>query len=210
VRALPRLHLVTDDRIVRSPGFHATAEALLHAGKGRVALHLRAPGLPGRDLFDLAASLSDAARAAGAPLLVNDRVDVALAVGADGVQLGARGLAPADARLLVGPGRWIGASAHSAAAAADALDEGADFVLAGTLFASASHAGRVGQGVEWLRAIPGGSERVIGIGGVSLERVGAVAAVAHGVAVIRAVWDSARPVDALRDFLDALHERDAE
>lgn len=210
MRALPRLHLVTDERIVRGSGFRATAEALLHAGESRVALHLRAPGLSGRELFGLAAPLSDAARAAGAALLVNDRVDVALAVGARGVQLGTRGLAPADARRLLGRGPWIGASVHSAAAAAAALDEGADFVVAGTLFATASHPGRAGQGVGWLRAIPGGAGRVIGIGGVSLERVAIVAGEAHGVAVIRAVWDAPRPVEALRDFLDALHERDGE
>ena len=210
MRTLPRLHLVTDERIVRGAAFLRTSEALLHAGGERVALHLRAPGLPGRELFELAADLSEAARSAGASLLVNDRVDVALAVGADGVQLGSRGLSLADARLLLGSGPWLGVSVHSAAEGRAALQRGADFVVAGTLFASASHPGRAGQGVEWLHSITGGGGRVIGIGGITLERVAAVAQAAHGIAVIRAVWHAARPVDALRHFMDALHERDGE
>ncbi|MDT8342467.1 MAG: thiamine phosphate synthase, partial [Longimicrobiales bacterium] len=91
---VPPLHLVTDDAVLARPGFRGAAEAALEAGGARVALHLRGPGTNGGPLYRLAVALVPAARAAGALLLVNDRVDVAACAGADGVQLGRRSLPP--------------------------------------------------------------------------------------------------------------------
>lgn len=204
---LPRLHLVTDDAVVRRPGFASAAAELMRTGGERMALHLRGPSLTGAALHARAAALRVAARESGARLIVNDRVDIALAIDADGAQVGARGLHARDARRLLGD-RWLGVSVHSAAEGTVALAAGADFVLAGTLYPSGSHPGRAGSGVHWLGAIEEGAGRVIGIGGIRLERVGEVlAAGAHGVAVLGAVWREARPAEALMRIVQELYER---
>ena len=205
-RALPRLHLVTDDRVLAGAGFVATARALLSAGGKRVAFHLRGPATAGGRLYELASSLRDAARASGSLLLVNDRVDVALASGADGVQLGLHGLVPADARLLLGAGAFIGASVHAGAEAREAFGEGVDFVLAGTLYESLSHPGRPPTGLAWLARIGSAAGRVIGIGGITPPRVAPVLeSGAYGVAVLSAVWMAPRPADSLNLFMKALY-----
>ncbi len=207
-RPLPRLHLVTDDRLVRGGSFVDLADQLLGVGGHRVALHLRAPAAGGAWLFAVASRLSPVARASGALLIVNDRVDVAVASGADGVQLGARGLVVEDARALVGERGVVGTSVHDPAEASAALARGADFVLAGTLYASDSHPGRAGSGTEWIARIRGGEGRVIGIGGVTPARVEAVrCAGAHGVAVNSGVWKAERPREALLRYLEALYDR---
>jgi thiamine-phosphate pyrophosphorylase len=204
-RALPRLHLVTDDRVLAEEGFVPTARALLSAGGSGVAFHLRGPATAGGRLYELASSLTDAARASGSLLIVNDRVDVALASGADGVQLGRHGLALASARLLLGAGALIGASVHADTEAREAFGERADFVLAGTLYESRSHPGRPPTGLAWLARI-GASGRVIGIGGITPARVAPVLeSGAYGVAVLSAVWRAPRPADALRLFMKALY-----
>lgn len=208
-RELPRLHLVTNDEVIGRAEFTGVAEELLSAGGARLALHLRARGASGRRMYELARRLVESARATASVLLVNDRLDVGMAVGADGVQVGSTGLATSDARRLLGPDRVLGVSVHSASAAEEARADGADFILAGTLFASASHPGRAGSGTEWLRQAGVEITPVIGIGGITLERVPEVlAAGAYGVAVIRAVWDAQRPREAVLRLVNALYERD--
>ena len=205
---LPRLHLVTNDEILRRVDFPTRAEELLEAGGARLALHLRGPSAGGAALYHLAERLAVVAARTGGLLLVNDRVDVALAVNAGGVQLGGRGLDPEDARRLLGRGRRVGISVHAVDEADDALRRGADFLLAGTLYPSASHAGAGGSGADWLRRVPAAGGRLIGIGGVTPERVGEVlGAGAHGVAVIGAIWNAERPAEAMLRFIRELYER---
>jgi thiamine-phosphate diphosphorylase len=176
------------------------AEALLGEGGTAVALHLRLREAAGATLYALASRLSAVASARGARLLVNDRVDVALAAGCDGVQLGTRSMSPRDARRLVGPDALIGASAHSREEAAAA--EGADFLLVGTLYESGTHPGRAAAGTGLLRGLP---LPAIGIGGITPARVPEVlAAGGAGVAVVRGIWRAASPREALRDYLSAL------
>lgn len=205
---LPRLHVVTDDAVFARADFVALAKAMVRTGRERLALHLRAPRAGGRLLHQRAALLAPVAAEAGALLVVNDRLDVALASGAAGVQLGGRSLTVADARRLTGEGEgmMVGASVHDRGGAEAALAEGADFVLAGMIFSSESHPGRAGTGAGWLGSIDGGGGRVIGIGGVGPERVEEVlAAGAHGVAVIRAVWGAERPAEVVRRFIEILY-----
>ena len=205
---LPRLHLVTSDDILQRPEFPAWAEELLEVGGERLALHLRGPRVAGAALYRLAERLANVATRADALFLVNDRVDVALAVNAGGVQLGGRGLDPEDARRLLGERPRLGVSVHSPDEAEAALRRGADFLLAGTLYPSASHPRAGGSGVEWLRRVPAAGGRLIGIGGVTPERVGEVLeAGAHGVAVISAIWNAERPREALLRFIRELYER---
>jgi thiamine-phosphate pyrophosphorylase len=191
VKSLPRLHVTTDDDILARDDFVDQATALLEAHGPAIALHLRGPGTATRALFERAGVLVPVARAQGALLLVNDRADVALAVDADGVQLGQRSLTPADARRLRRD--WVvGVSVHSPEEAAAALAMGsADFLLVGTVWESRSHPGRPGAGPDLVRDVRGRSDApAIAIGGVTPERVAAARrAGAWGVAVLSGVWD---------------------
>lgn len=206
---LARLHLVTDDAVLRAADFRERAQAVLAAHGSALALHLRGHGVSGAELFELARDLAFGADGAGAELLVNDRVDVALAAGADGVQLGRRSLPIAAARALLGADAWIGYSAHGAEEAARAAADGADFILVGTLYRTASHPEREPAGVERVRetvaALAPAEVPVIGIGGITPERVREVlAAGAYGVAVLGGVWHAADPVAAAADYIAAL------
>lgn len=204
-RLVPRLHIVTNEAIVTREGFARTARELLSAGGSAVALHLRARSLSGRALWDAAEVCTAAGAASGSPLIVNDRIDVALGCGARGVQLGRASIAVADARALLGPDRWIGASVHDAREARAAQADGADFVFAGTLYPSASHPGRPGAGPERIESMTDVTIPIIGIGGITPERIGQVrASGAAGVAVITGIWDAPSPVAALERYLSEL------
>ena len=104
-------------------------------------VQLRDKELPARELLELAIAIKGTINGR-AIFMVNDRADVALAAGADGVQLGERAMPPAAARRVVGPERLIGRSVHSPEGAAAAQAEGADFLIVGAMFATASHPGR--------------------------------------------------------------------
>jgi thiamine-phosphate pyrophosphorylase len=137
---------------------------------------------------------------------VNDRVDVALASGADGVHLPAASLPSAVARRLLGPVAWIGRSTHAADEAEEALDEGADYVVLGPICPTPSkEAFGPPLGIAALTALRR-SSRVLAIGGIDATNAAATrAAGAHGVAVIRAVLDAPDPaavVRALRAAID--------
>jgi thiamine-phosphate diphosphorylase len=204
---IPRLHLIATDEVLARPGFVERAERLLERGGTELALHLRARHCPVMATLVSARRLQQACDRWGGRLIVNDRVDVALAVGAAGVQLGARGLPVALVRERW-PGLLIGASVHDVAAARAAVDGGADFLLAGTLWETASHPGRPGSGTAWLRRIPEPGRPVIGIGGVTAERAAELRAMAvHGAAVVRAIWEADSPEAALDEFLARLNGR---
>ena len=114
-------------------------------------------------------------------LVVNDRVDIALLSGADGVQLGENGLDAASARRLVGPEMLIGRSVHSVEGAAEAEADGADFLVLGTIFETASHPGADTGGLELVRDVTGRvGIPVIGIGGISESNVGGLDSVRGG------------------------------
>jgi thiamine-phosphate diphosphorylase len=205
---LPLLHLVTDDAILRRPDFAGRAAVVLGAGGSRVALHLRGHGLGGAELYRVAARVADPTRRRwpeGPALLVNDRVDVALALDADGVQLGVRSLPIRVVRRMLPRGRLLGYSAHAAAEAAAARRWGADFVFMGPVYATPSHP-TPGAGPA-LVAAAGAAAPIVAIGGITPERVReVVAAGAAGIAVRSGVWAAADPVAAVVAFLRALDE----
>jgi thiamine-phosphate diphosphorylase len=204
---MKRLHLVTDDNVLADADFAAKAAAVMHACGGDVALHLRGHGTHASVLERIGGEVSAAAIRTGAWLLVNDRIDVAMAVRANGVQLGAASLGIADARPLLGPGAIIGYSAHGPGEAQQAAVDGADFVLAGTIWRSASHADRPPSGVEMLRECATRVPRpVIAIGGVTPQRVAeAAGAGAYGVAVLGGVWNAQDCAEAAAAYLESLH-----
>ena len=187
--------LVTDRRVLAdTAGDEAGAERQLLdvisdcADAGVDLVQIREPGLSDRGLLGLVRAAVDRTRATRAQVLVNDRPDVALAAGAAGVHLKDDGRSAARVRAL-GPRDWIvGRSVHDVAAARRAEESGAvDYVLAGTVFRSASKPGRQPLGLEALRDIVHACRRpVLAIGGVAVADGVAVAATgAAGVAGIR-------------------------
>jgi thiamine-phosphate diphosphorylase len=209
---IPRLHLVTDDEVIADPRFLSMARAALEAGGRRVALHLRGPGTAGSALWSLGSTLVDNARSHGAILLVNDRVDLAMVLGADGAHLGARSLPVGTARSLLGDRRMIGRSVHDRSAVVEVVSgaspgRGVDFLAAGSIYSTASHPGRPGIGVQGLQAMvdAAGAVPVVAIGGITPDRVGELLeGGAHGVAVLGAVWKDASPGAAVHELLDAV------
>jgi thiamine-phosphate diphosphorylase len=200
---LPRLHAVTDERVARRPDLTARAEALARAAGPDLAFHARGRDLSGREHFDLATRLSAFPPSC---LFVNDRLDVALACGASGVQLGAASLDPKDARRLDACW-WIGRSVHTFGEAAAAQAAGADYLLVGPVFPTATHPARDPLEPAELSAIVALGLPVIAVGGVTPGRAASLkAAGVHGVAAIRALWDRVDGPDAarrLRQELDA-------
>jgi thiamine-phosphate pyrophosphorylase len=176
-------------------------------GAGLKAVQLREKDLAARDLLSMAHVLRDSTRRHGAKLLVNDRADVALAVGADGVQRAGTSLPVSALRAISPPGFLIGASVHSLAEARAAEPEGADFLLFGPVYDTPSK-GQYGppQGLSALERVASAVRLpVFAVGGVSRARVAEVIRVgASGVAVIAAILRAERPGDAVKGFLDAL------
>ena len=176
----------------------------------RVAFQLREKDLDGRELYELAAALRPICTQHRALLMINDRIDVALAVGADGVHLPGDAIGISDARRLLGPSRLIGVSTHSAAEAAAAAAAGADFAVFGPVWPPLSKASRgAGRGVESFGAAcrAAAGMPLYALGGVTAARVaslnlsgGADAAAGGvrpaGVAVIGAVFGADDPVAA--------------
>lgn len=202
---LPALHLVADSAQLRLADFETRVRALAEAGGPRIAIHLRGHELTAAELYRRAELCRDIFSATGTWLVVNDRVDIALAVGADAVQLGERSLEPGEARGILGDPVAIGASVHDLAGARAAKSGGADFLLVGTIYPSASHPERAAAGVELLRRMGEIELPRIAIGGIDAGRVREVLdAGAAGVAVISAVWKAPEPVAALAELIQRL------
>lgn len=201
MRPLPRLHAVTDAATLALPDFGVRAAAIAAAGSA-VALHARdrAAGAPA--LASAAARMVALAGPPEASVIVSARADIAAAVGAHGVQLAAADLAPGDARRLL-PRGWIGRSVHSAKEAEAAVAEGADFLMAGSVYQTASHPGRAAAGLDLIRGAAALGVPVIAIGGVTVERGRELRdAGAWGVAAITALWSAADPAAAALALLE--------
>lgn len=200
----PRVYLVTQGGLV--PDLVAAVQvAVAGLAPGSVAVQLRDKALPARELLRLARALREACGAAGQPLLVNDRVDVALAAGAAGVHLPAAGIPPGEARRLLGPQALLGVSCHSAEEVARAAASGADFATFGPLFDTPSkRAHGPPVGLERLGEASRLGLPLLGIGGVDgSNAAGVIAAGASGVAAIRAWLAAPDPGAAVRRLLQA-------
>lgn len=203
---LPRLCLVTDRAQTRGrPLPDVVAEAL---AAGVRLVQLRDRDLSARERHALASALQALCAAHGARLLVNDRVDIALAVGAAGVHLPADSFDPRDARRLLGPGALIGVSTHSVDEVAAAAAAGADLVVFGPVYdtpAKRRYGPPLGPDALRAAAAVAGSVPIFAIGGMTPERVAAVrAAGAHGVAAVAGLVAAPDVHAAVRAFDAAL------
>lgn len=201
MRPLPRLHAVTDGRVLADPDLGRKVAAIAAMGPA-VALHLRDRAATTHQLAEVGRRFVSLARPPEAAVLVTGRADLARALGAQGVQLSARDLAVADVRQVLGKG-WIGRSVHSPEEARTAVDEGADFLLAGNIYETPTHPDRPAAGVGLIRACAALGRPVIAIGGITTERAAECRdAGAWGVAAIRALWDADDPHAAARALLE--------
>jgi thiamine-phosphate pyrophosphorylase len=204
----PRVYLVTDPS--RGSGLPARVSAAVRGlPRGSVAVQVRAPGASGRDVLAQVRALQGRVRDSGQLLVVNDRIDVALAAGADGVHLPSAGIPPAEARRLLGVGRLVGVSCHSSLDVARALAGGADFATFGPIFETPSkRAYGSPVGLERLAEAARLGLPLLGLGGVDLSNAASVVdAGASGLAAIRVWLDAEDPATVVRALLDVVERR---
>ena len=199
----PALCLVTDRSLCQDAPL---AEKVAQAVQGGVDIvQLREKDLPGRPLLDLAMNIRHAIED-NAILIINERIDVALLANADGVHLGEQSLTPPQARSLLDEGMLIGRSVHDADGALNAQQQGADYLIAGSVYATPSHPGQPPQGLQLLQNLPSDLPiPTLAIGGVNAENAAAVIhAGASGVAVISAILASPHPKEAAMRLKSAI------
>jgi thiamine-phosphate pyrophosphorylase len=200
--SLPRLMYVTDGAAIGNPNAEARIVAAVRGGVGIVQLRDRAAAV--EELLARARRLR--ALLPETLLLVNARVDVAVAAEADGVQLGGGSMPVPEARRLLGELALIGRSVHSEAKSVAAEAEGAQLLVVGTVYPTDTHPGKPPEGPELLQAV---ASRIhipfYAIGGVTAANAGeCVRRGAHGVAVIRAISAAADPAAAAQRLLAAI------
>jgi thiamine-phosphate diphosphorylase len=200
----PALHAVTNDAIISRPNFFGLAVRVMCALGSRGAIQLRTRWLPALRIYELASALAEAQKSSGCWVVVNDRVDIALASGARGAQLTSHSLTLEQARIAT-PSLPLGASVHSVDEAVAAASSGADWNVAGHVYSTPSHPGQPGRGIELVSAITAVTlVPCIAIGGIRPQHVPALrAAGAHGVAVIRGIWDASDAERAAFDYVSA-------
>ncbi len=219
VRPLPRVLALTDDRVASLDDLGVRAAAVAATGPA-VALVARRPHGTADQLAVLAQRLMALATPPMAQVWVTGRADVAAAVGAQGVVLRrddvpvatARSVHVADDGAGDPAGEWrVIRSIHSLAEAEQAAVDGADALIAGMIWPSATHPERAATGTAWLAAVVGTGLPVYAVGGVTpdLAREAADAG-AWGVAAISAVWDAARPHDVVMALAEIMSHSEME
>ncbi|MCD6582768.1 MAG: thiamine phosphate synthase [Desulfuromusa sp.] len=204
--SLPILYLITDrHQVPKERQLLEVIEELLQAGVRMV--QLREKDLTAAELYPLAQELRSLTHRYKSLLLINDRVDLALAIGADGVHLGGHSLPIISARKILGSNYLIGASTHSAAEVKSAQNQGADFVTYGPIYFTPSKAA-YGEpvGIESLRNICNTSKiPVYALGGIKANNTKEILqAGAHGVAMISALLSDPSPIQAYEKFAQEL------
>jgi len=200
VRPLPRLHAVTDDVVLADADLGIHAAAIAAVGPA-AALHVRGRQSSAAFLAKCASRFMALASPAEASVIVNARPDLARAVGAQGVQLGQGDLSVPDARTVLGTG-WIGRSVHSLTEAREAIADGADFLLLGSVFETATHPGQAALGLDLLAEVAALGTPVVAIGGITPDRAQAVRDTgAWGVAALRSLWHAPDSYAAAMEML---------
>lgn len=219
--SVPRLHVIVPDPVLEDPDCRNRLAPVLEAGGGAVALQLRARRTSARRLYEVAEWLvrragdmggvgtgvggRDESAPRGPVVLVNDRVDVALAAGAGGVHLREDSMPPDEARALLGPSVLLGRSVHSANAVKE-LGSQVDYLILGAAHATRSHPGCAPLGPRAVAAAVRSSPApVVAIGGIIPRRTASlVRSGVHGVAVMSGIWRATDPAGAVGRHLDAV------
>ena len=193
--SIPWLSLITNLELCSMDILKAKIVRAVQAGINSV--QLRDKKLPSEMLLQLGKELRQITKDQ-ALFFVHDRVDIALACEADGIQLSENGITIDDARTLLGPDVLIGRSVHSLDSAVDAENCGADFLIVGTIFRSQTHPTQIAAGPELLANIaPHVSIPKLAIGGITTNNISSVIyAGANGAAVISSILGDKDPYRA--------------
>jgi thiazole tautomerase (transcriptional regulator TenI) len=199
---LPCIHAVTNDEIMLRPGFLRKAMGIMRVLGGKGAIHIRSQLLDSPTLYSLTLALLELNEQTKCWCIINDRVDIALACGVQGVQLTHKSIAVPDVQAIA-PALRIGASVHSPEEARDAEQAGADWCVAGHVFETESHPGEPRREKTFVSDVVAAvSFPVIAIGGIRPEHVHSlVHRGAHGVAAIRGIWNDENPELAASRYL---------
>lgn len=192
------LYVITDEEIARKPHLEIAKEALKG---GASVIQLRDKAKTDREMFKIAKEMAKLCHAYGAYLIVDDRVDVALASGADGVHLGPEDLPVFEVRKIAPESFIIGATVHSLEEALKAQEEGADYLGAGSIFPTATKRREVVLiGLEGLKEIASKvTIPVVAIGGIKLEHIRDIfGAGASGVAICSYILSQSNITEATR------------
>lgn len=195
------LYAILDRSVAGGRGLPELLEAILKGGARLV--QLREKTVPLVELLPLAQRLARQCREAGALFIVNDRADLALAAGADGLHVGQEDLPAGRARALLRPGMILGVSTHDPEQARRAVADGADYVAVGAIFPTTTKPSFELVGPELIRRVrPKIPVPLVGIGGITADNAATViAAGADAVAVISALCAAPDPEAATRLML---------
>ena len=207
MKKIPRLHVITDETLQTRFSHGELARLALAGGADCIQFREKRP-MTTVELVAAARPLVESCRAAGATAVIDDRADVALALGAGAVHLGRHDLDAATARRILGDSAIIGGTANSYAEAMRVWKTDVDYLGVGPVHETRSKARPAPRmGLETLARIAADSPKpVIAIGGIGPQQIdGVLRAGAHGVAVLSCVAAAGKPVDAARACAAALH-----
>jgi thiamine-phosphate pyrophosphorylase len=203
------LYLILDPAVAGSPSLTDLVKTALTTGVRLFQLRMKTPHAG--EFYDLAAQFCALIRAGGGTFIVNDRVDVARAVGADGAHLGQEDLPLADARAILGPDKLLGISTHTMSQALEAEAGGADYIGFGPIFPTSTkeHPAPV-VGIAGLREVRAKVRLpIVAIGGITTKNAReVVAAGADCVAVISAVLAAPDPQAAMAELVRVIRQSD--
>lgn len=206
-KSVGRLHVITDE-VLQDRFSHVELAAAAAAGGADVIQYREKRPVSTKEMMRVAVLMSLACREFGTTLLIDDRVDVAAAVGATAVHLGREDLPPDIARQILGSDAIIGGTANSVEEAVKVARQPVDYLGVGPVFGTTSKGERAAPmlGLERFAEICEAVEKpVIGIGSITADRVGDVlTAGAYGVAVLSAVVCQEDPQAACREFADEI------
>jgi len=207
---VPRLNAIVDVDASRRVGWQPERLAAAFLSGGATFLQLRAKTSGSAAFLEIASHIAELTRSAGATLIVNDRADIARLAGADGVHVGQEDLTPEDVRRVLGGNKTVGLSTHTVEQMRDAIRQPVNYVAVGPVFGtSTKDTGYEAIGLASVTAAAtlaaGASLPLVAIGGITLDRAGAVIdAGAASVAVIGDLLSTGDPEARVREYVRAL------
>lgn len=195
------LYLCTDRRLMTSPTIEASVESALRGGT--TVIQLREKDCSSREFYELGLRVKKITDAYHAPLIINDRVDIALAVGAAGVHVGQGDLPCKVVREIVGPDMIVGVSAATLDEAVQAEEDGADYLGVGAMYATATKTDTRPVSMEELLKIRAAVKiPIVVIGGINKQTLGNFKGTGvNGLAVVSAIVAQLDPEAAARELL---------
>jgi thiamine-phosphate pyrophosphorylase len=201
---LPRLYVILDATLLPISAQDCAQEL---AGAGVRLMQYRDKTAAAREMLDTSRSLASFLSPLGVSFIVNDRPDVAVLAGADGVHVGQEDLAAEQARLLVGPKKWVGVSTHNLEQFREAAATSADYIAVGPIFGTLSKANPDPVvGTELIRRVRGLTDKpIVAIGGITVETAALlIEAGADSVAVIGDILRALDRAQRARQYLEVL------